>query len=317
MPTDAMKLTVIVPAYNVAAYIGDTLDSIAIQTPAFDEIIIVNDGSTDNTLDVIQAHPCGADARVFNTKNNGLGPARNLGIERANGDYIYFLDADDVLDPDFTSTVHACISAHDAPDLVLFSGSQFLDDGRPTDARPDFARASETHTVDGETAVALLSDTNCLFPVAVLYISKLSLWHEQPLRFKPIVHEDEEVVYPLLLSARSVSVLTDVLYHRRMRPNSLTSSIKTSAHSDGLLTVTRSMTKLYQENTTLRPKTRRIIRKRVIRHAKRYMRTCHKAATPVDYRIMFTLVRILKSPNLVLAIMGVRLKNLLRRKQKQ
>src|SRR5699024_1563731 len=105
-----MKLTVIVPAYNVADYIGDTLDSILIQDPPFDEIIIVNDGSTDHTLQTIQDHPCGEVAQIITTANQGLGPARNAGIAAACGDYLHFLDADDVLDAAFTRVIHDTIA---------------------------------------------------------------------------------------------------------------------------------------------------------------------------------------------------------------
>ncbi|MGL5192288.1 MAG: glycosyltransferase family 2 protein, partial [Chroococcales cyanobacterium] len=92
-------VSVVVPAYNVSRTIRETLDSILTQTfPEF-ELIIINDGSTDNTLQVIEEVQ---DPRiqVFSYENGGLPEARNRGIARATGEFITFMDADDLWTPD-------------------------------------------------------------------------------------------------------------------------------------------------------------------------------------------------------------------------
>lgn len=91
-------ISVIVPCYNQAQFLSETLDSVLAQTYVHWECIIVNDGSTDNTAEIAQRY-CAKDSRFryVEKKNGGLSSARNVGLEEAKGDYIQFLDSDDLL----------------------------------------------------------------------------------------------------------------------------------------------------------------------------------------------------------------------------
>jgi len=95
-----IKVSIIVPVYNLAGYIGKTLQSCVDQSYRNVEIIVVNDGSTDDSE--IEIRPFLEDSRVrlFNQTNAGVSAARNLGIELATGDYLTFLDGDDTLATD-------------------------------------------------------------------------------------------------------------------------------------------------------------------------------------------------------------------------
>lgn len=97
------KISVIVPAYNIEEYIGKCIDSLANQTFNDIEIIIVNDGSKDNTEDVIKkriAEYPDKNIILYTKENGGLSDARNFGISKATGEYIAFLDGDDYVEPD-------------------------------------------------------------------------------------------------------------------------------------------------------------------------------------------------------------------------
>ena len=87
-------VSVVMPAYNVEKTIGRAIDSVIHQTYTNLELIIVNDGSTDATLDVIQKY---SDSRiiVISQANGGLSCARNVGMRKAKGDYLVFIDSDD------------------------------------------------------------------------------------------------------------------------------------------------------------------------------------------------------------------------------
>lgn len=86
-----MKLSVIIPVYNVEKYIEECLDSIVKQSVDNVEVICVNDGSTDNSLKVLQEYEKKYNyIYVYSKENGGLSSARNYGIERATGDYIFF-----------------------------------------------------------------------------------------------------------------------------------------------------------------------------------------------------------------------------------
>ena len=94
--------TIVVPAYNAEAYIGECLVSLLIQTYKNLEVLVVDDGSTDKTAEVVQAHAV-SDGRVrlFQNANHGVSFSRNYAIARGEGEYLLFVDADDVVAPDY------------------------------------------------------------------------------------------------------------------------------------------------------------------------------------------------------------------------
>ena len=97
-----MKISVIIPVYNVEQYLGHCLDSVINQTYKNLEIICVNDASTDRSPLILEEYSK-KDSRIVivnNAKNSRLGPTRNHGMEYATGDYVHFLDSDDWLEPD-------------------------------------------------------------------------------------------------------------------------------------------------------------------------------------------------------------------------
>ena len=94
-----VKVSVIVAAYNAEKYVTETLESIANQTLDDYEIIVVNDGSTDHTIDILREYESEYDnMTVIDKENGGPSSARNSGLDIAKGDYVYFFDADDVLE---------------------------------------------------------------------------------------------------------------------------------------------------------------------------------------------------------------------------
>src|SRR6478609_3988332 len=92
-------VSIIIPVYNAEKFIGETLKSVFSQTWVNKEIIVVNDGSTDATLSLLTQidHP---QLKIISQKNIGASKAKQCGFENANGDYIQYLDADDILSPD-------------------------------------------------------------------------------------------------------------------------------------------------------------------------------------------------------------------------
>ena len=96
-----MKVSIVIPCYNAAPYIETTISSIQQQTLSEWEIIIVDDGSTDNCVEIIQKLIAQDNRiRLIQKDNGGSASARNLGLSLAQGDYIQFLDADDTIAPD-------------------------------------------------------------------------------------------------------------------------------------------------------------------------------------------------------------------------
>ena len=101
MENKKIKVSVVIPVYNTEKYVREAVESIMNQTLRELEIIIINDGSTDNSLQVVE-ELAAADSRiqVYSQTNQGLSMARNAGITHAHGRYIYFMDSDDLLEKD-------------------------------------------------------------------------------------------------------------------------------------------------------------------------------------------------------------------------
>lgn len=95
-----VKLSIIIPAYNAEVYIGECIDSLLNQDLSNDdyEIIVINDGSTDKTLKILKSYSSKySNIKIFSQENKGLSNTRNRGLDIANGEYILFVDADDIL----------------------------------------------------------------------------------------------------------------------------------------------------------------------------------------------------------------------------
>ena len=114
------KISVIIPVYNVEDYLEECLDSIINQTFKDLEIICINDGSQDNSLNILEEY-AEKDNRIkiITTKNQGLSAARNRGLENITGDYVYFIDSDDYLELTAFEELYA-VSEEKSLDLIHF-----------------------------------------------------------------------------------------------------------------------------------------------------------------------------------------------------
>lgn len=111
------KVSVIIPVYNTATYLHSALDSICNQTIKDLEIILINDGSTDNSQSIIEEY-ARKDNRIkyLTQPNQRQGVARNNGLQLATGQYVYFMDSDDILDID---TLRQCYEICEKKSLTL------------------------------------------------------------------------------------------------------------------------------------------------------------------------------------------------------
>lgn len=120
-------ISVIIPVYNVEPYLRKCLDSVINQTYQDLEILCVNDGSTDNSLDILEEYAT-LDSRivVFSQENGGLSAARNTGLRNAKGDYVYFLDSDDYIDLNAIERLHS-LAEEKSLDVIMFKLLNFYD----------------------------------------------------------------------------------------------------------------------------------------------------------------------------------------------
>lgn len=124
-----VMVSVIIPCYNIEKWIGETLQSIMKQTNQNFEVICVNDGSTDETLKVLERYANDYDkVKVLSQVNAGVSMARNNGIRHAKGKYISFLDGDDLLHPDFIKDMLSLAESKGWPDLINAGYCNLSDD---------------------------------------------------------------------------------------------------------------------------------------------------------------------------------------------
>ena len=115
------KFSIIVPVYNCQDYISRCIESVLNQNTKDLELILINDGSTDNTMEIIKEYKKDSDLiKVVNKKNEGVSKARNEGLKKAEGKYILFLDADDFLDENYIKEINEILKSNKNVELINF-----------------------------------------------------------------------------------------------------------------------------------------------------------------------------------------------------
>lgn len=226
-----VKVSVIMSAYNTANYVGETLDSILNQTLKDIEVICVDDGSTDNTLDIL-IDKAKTDNRVsvYSQENRGQSAGRNVGIQYAIGEYIYFIDSDDILAEEALEILYEKSSKHKL-DIVYFDAESFLDkEYKDEGAIEKFNYSRNGYYSDiysGEELFLKLRSNGEYFPSACLQFSRRKFILDNEVEFPiGIIHEDNVYSLKSILRAKKVSHIPKILYRRRLRNGStMTSNI--------------------------------------------------------------------------------------------
>ncbi len=123
-------ISIIIPVYNVEKYLNECLDSVARQKYSNLEIILVNDGSTDNSKEICENF-CKRDSRfiLINKENGGLSSARNVGLDNFKGDYLAFIDSDDIVSENYISDLYEVIKKYNCD--IAISGYKRFNDSVP------------------------------------------------------------------------------------------------------------------------------------------------------------------------------------------
>lgn len=213
------KISVIVPVYNIEGYIERCLKSIQKQTYPRFEVIIIDDGSTDNSLLLCQKFAKKyRNFRVISQKNQGLSAARNTGIKQATGDFLAFVDGDDEILPNFLADLMTAAEVADAEIAICGFFEVYLKNTRIVKNK---SRQSMTVKTGREAVKDLLIFQKNIEIVTWNKLYKKELFHE--VRF-PVgkICEDNLTTYKLLARAKKVVYLDLVLYRYFRRNNSIT-----------------------------------------------------------------------------------------------
>ncbi|MBQ8018713.1 MAG: glycosyltransferase [Methanobrevibacter sp.] len=219
-----MKISVIVPVYNVEAYLQQCLDSILYQSLRDIEVICINDGSTDSSLEILEEYQK-KDSRVkiFAQSNRGLANARNRGLEKAKGEYVIFIDSDDYFVRDAFEMLYKASQENQA-DFTLFKLLNF-DDKTGETSPINYFDMPFLKRFDGE--VFSHHDVGeRLFNISVTAPGKLfKREFIGNLRFpEDLLFEDTPFVLETIFKAQKMYFIDEYLYMRRIHKDSITQS---------------------------------------------------------------------------------------------
>lgn len=243
---EKVKVSIIIPVYNTAAYLEEAVDSILCQTLAEIEIIAVNDGSTDNSLEILrQIQQKDARLHICSQPNQGQSVARNTGMQQVLGEFVYFFDSDDFLRKDALESCYTKAAEYGC-DLVFFDAAIMNDQHPERTALLPYQR-KELLTDTSYTGHQLLkqlmnhhkfSASPCLNLIRTSYLQSIGL------TFYPgIIHEDQLFTFLLYLQAEKVSFIAEDYFHRRLREHSTMTSPISMRNINGYLTVCDALAK--------------------------------------------------------------------------
>lgn len=280
-----IKVSVIIPVYNTEKYLEEAVNSIINQTLREIEIIIVNDGSTDNSIQILENF-AKLDNRIIiltHEKNKGLSEARNTGIKEIRGEYIYFFDSDDILETDCLELCYNKSSTENL-DFLFFDAVTFYDNTDKTNLKLNYQRSKglESKVYKGiEIFEILLKEKRYKDPVWLNFI-KTSYLKQLNLSFIPgIYHEDILFSLQLYVEAKRVDFICRSFFHRRMRGNSIMGKLKIK-NIDDMLFIVREIKKY--KTTTNDIKIKKLLNKKI----RTILLFLSKKLLSFDVKIIFT-----------------------------
>ncbi len=217
------KFSIIVPVYKVEDYLQACVDSLLAQEEYEDqmEILLIDDGSPDKSGELCdrlaEAHE---QIKAFHKPNGGLSSARNYGLDRAAGEYVLFVDSDDVIESDTLKKIAEALVQFDEVDAVFFDGVE--DDGVHQDPMRRVPLEQVQCADNGKQYLLEHFRDRNLNVEACLYAYRRAFLNEHDLRFREgILHEDVEFTPRIMMQCGKVVELPDRLYHYLVRENSI------------------------------------------------------------------------------------------------
>ncbi len=213
-------VSLVIPAFNVESYIDKCLDSVRQQSVPFSEVIVVDDGSTDGTFDVINKYSDLPQPKFIKTPNCGLGAARNLGASLASSEFLLFLDSDDFIHSQLVKSFFDALSKNHKLDFYGFSVAA-VDDNKLDIVDPNFLRYACDNVGIGDEIFSDLIVEGGFHSSAWSYVFRRSLINWKTDGFLNIIHEDEEFTPRIFIKSKTMHLTPKTLYFYRLRADSI------------------------------------------------------------------------------------------------
>lgn len=239
------KVSIIIPIFNTEKYIEECIYSAISQDYENTEIIAVNDGSTDNSKEILERiQEKHKSLIILTTENRGQSAARNTGLSLATGDLAIFLDSDDSLEKNAISTCVRKLHEYDT-DIVLFEALAYCD-GTPEILAKDFRyerdKSIHNRRLNSQDYFKESIDKKCFIVSPCLYLYKRKKLSN--IKFlEGILHEDNLFSTRLLIEPSDCNIvcIPDRLFRRRIRAGSIMTQVKHTKHVSGYLSVAKEL----------------------------------------------------------------------------
>lgn len=219
MPEEKVKLSVIMPAYNVELYVRESLISVCKQLPDYAELIIINDGSTDNTAQTITetiANYRQKNITYLSRNNHGIAYTRNEGIKHARGEYITFIDSDDFWSDDYIEVISPHLQ--NDYDIIEYGVKRFIID------KDKIVTKTIIHNINlsGENQLERIFRLSRWFTFSRVY--KKELWDN--IQFpNGRRYEDVAIVPIIYMKSRVIKTLDNAIVYYRDNPTSIVNNV--------------------------------------------------------------------------------------------
>ena len=219
------KISVVIPVYNSEDYLVECLDSIVNQTFKDIEIICIDDGSTDGSLEILKEYEKN-DSRitVYTQENQGPSRTRNRGMDLAKGEYLYFMDSDDFIELNSFKELYKISQKTDA-DIILFKMINYVEETKERYTTTYYDMPYLADNVGGK----VFTYKDDLYHLLFIPVTSPGKFFKREfiskIRFpEDIKFEDNIFIVESLIKARRMYFYDEYLYHRRIRPNSITTT---------------------------------------------------------------------------------------------
>ncbi len=230
----SLVFSIVVPVYNVELYLKECIESIIEQTYSEWELILIDDGSTDKSGEICRSYEKQDERiKVFTKTNSGQADSRNVGIEKATGDYLLFVDSDDFIANDTLQRCYEKCVEWNLPDIILSEGMFEVRDGIM--AEDHQWESAEYQGFSGrETLLKTMKAAPNWSPCGKCY--RLDFWKKHGFRFPTKrLAEDFALIDKVVLEADCAVMVPSFYYYRRFRENSTMTSVNKKLKYDELL----------------------------------------------------------------------------------
>ena len=270
MMVSDIKISIIIPVYDVEDFIEECICSISNQSLKELEIICIDDGSTDGTVEIIEKCKQGDERiTIIKQEHAGVSVARNAGIDASVGEYLYFMDSDDYIVEDMLAILYEEVKKDDLDDICFNADavyeSEELEETFPTYKELYYRPGIYEDVVTGRELFTKLEENKNYTPVPWLHMVKRELIINNNIRFFPgIPHGDNLFSMEVYLVAERVKHISQSLYRRRVREGSISTKEKAFINSYGYFSCITAFVKFAKNHPSLSEEERKAFMARCV-----------------------------------------------------